>query len=110
MDEVFFIDKDGNKIASDEIESHYGLADLILEKNEDIKAEFEKSKRKDPVDFLIFEKGYAAVSNLGSYYRVIKFSSLNTTEKQSEIIQYFHERGYKIDDLVLYHLKELEER
>jgi len=109
MDEVFFIDRDGNKISSDTMSSHYGLAHLILEQNENLKEEFEQSKRNDKVDFLIFEKGYLTVSNIG-YYRKIKFSSLSITEKQRAIIEYFCEQGYEIDDLVLHHLKELEER
>ena len=109
MEEVFFIDRDGNKISNEQVESHYGLAYLILQQNKQLKEEFEKGKRKDMVDFLTFEKGYLTVSNIG-YYRKIKFSSLSITEKQRAIIEHFGEQGYDVDDLTLYHLKEIEER
>ena len=33
MGEAFFVDKYGNKISSDEIASHIGLANLMLEKD-----------------------------------------------------------------------------
>ena len=109
MDDAFFIDREGNKIYSDTIASHIGLANLIIKNNQQLSKEYELSKRKDKVDFLIYEKGYVTISNI-AYYRKIKFSSLSISERQREIIEYYCKRGYDVDDLALEHLNELEER
>ena len=99
MDDVFFIDRDGNKIYSDTIASHIGLANLILEQNNQWDEEYKKSGMNDPVDFLVLRKGYLKLSNLGPYYRRIVYSSARLTEKQRDLIEYYHEEGYDIDDL-----------
>ena len=64
MDDAFFIDKDGNKIYSDTISSHIGLAKLILKNNQQLQEEYEKSNAHDPIDFLVQNKGYLKVSNI----------------------------------------------
>ena len=98
MEEVFFIDRDGNKISMDQISSHIGLANEIINRNEFIKQEFEKSGKMDPIDFLVSNKGYMKLTNQGFYRRCV-YSSSKVSERQRDFIEYFIEEGYRLDDI-----------
>ncbi len=99
-EEVFLIDDNGNRISCDKISSHIGLANAILEKNENLKLEFEKSGKASPLEFLLGDKGYITVSNMGLYQEVI-YDSVLVTEKQKRWLLYYHEEGYKFKNLAL---------
>ncbi len=99
MEEVFFIDKDGNKISCENISSHIGLANLIIEKK-DLKKEFEQSGKNNPIEFLIENKGYIAISNSG-IYRKVTYDSEFVSEKQRRCIQYYAEEGYGFTDFAI---------
>lgn len=98
MEEVFFIDREGNKISMDEISSHIGLANEIVKRNKILKEDFEKSGKVDPVDFLISNKGYMKLTNQRLYRRCV-YSSSKVSEKQRDFIAYFIDEGYKLDDI-----------
>ena len=99
MKDIFFVDREGNKIYNEKISSHVGLANLLMKDNEYLKKEFEKSKKNDPVDFLI-SKGYLKITSIGLYRRVV-YSSNKISEKQSKLLDYYYEYGYQLDDLVI---------
>ena len=98
-DEISYIDENGQKISSDEMSSHIGLSNLILEKNEELKQEYEKSGKTDMCDFFVMDKGYLKVSNIGDYYKVVTFSSSKISDKQKSLLMYYMEEGYKLDNL-----------
>lgn len=97
--ELFLIDKEGKRISSDTISSHIGLAYLIMDKNEELKKEFEKTGKQNPLEFLLGDKGYITVSEIGNYYKEVVYDSKLSTEKQIEWIEYYRERQYKTRDL-----------
>ena len=106
-----FIDENGNRIYVEEIYSHIGLANVMLEQNEELKKEFEKSGKRDPVDFLIKDKGYMKVSDSGMGYKKLIFSSENISVKQKRALQRFRAVGYACEDLtMLYKSKEEQNR
>ena len=98
MEEIFFIDSEGNKISSDKIFSHVALANAILQKRKELEEEYKQSGERDPVDFLISKKGYIKISNQG-YYRKCVYSSIKISEKQKNLISYYCEEGYSLDDI-----------
>ena len=98
MEEVFFIDREGNKLSVDEISSHIGLANKIVQSSDTLKKEFEKSGKVDPIDFLISNKGYMKLTNQGFYRRCV-YSSSKVSERQRDFIAYFCEEGYSLDDV-----------
>ena len=53
MSEVFFIDKKGNKISCDKVNSHIGLANIVMENDEKLKQEFQRSGKQNPVETLL---------------------------------------------------------
>ena len=97
IDEAFFIDENGNKISSEEISSHIGLALRILEENEELKKEFEKSGKANPVEFLISNKGYMAGGTMG-VYKSITYKSSSITDKQRRLLGYYYEEGYRLNN------------
>ena len=97
MNDIFFVDREGNKIYNEKIASHIGLANLMLKENEHLRKEFEKSKKNDPTDFLI-SKGYLKISNISCYRRVVYFSS-KISDKQRRLLRYYCEEGYELDDI-----------
>lgn len=99
MEEVFFIDENGNKISCENISSHIGLANLIIEKK-DLKKEFEQSGKYSPTEFLIENKGYIAISDIDTY-RKVTYDSEFTSEKQKRLIQYYSEEGYDFTDFAI---------
>ena len=60
MSEVFFIDKKGNKISCDKVNSHIGLANIVMENDEKLKQEFQRSGKQNPVEFFLENKEYMA--------------------------------------------------
>ena len=76
MDEIFFVDKKGNKISSEEISSHIGLALQIIKQEQNLESEFKSSNEKNASIFLIKEKGYMAASET-DIRNFIVYNSLN---------------------------------
>ena len=111
MEGAFFMDSNGNMISCDTISSHIGLANKLLEEDEQLREEFKNSKRKDIIDFLILDKGYVKVSNIG-YYRNIVYHSGKISQRQRELVYYYKfEEGFNLDDLRIRELEaEKEER
>lgn len=105
IDDIFFVDKEGKRIYSEDVASHGALAEIILQKNEELRKEFEQSKRSNPVDFLIYQKGYLKISNQGYYHKIV-FTSLNISDKQRRIIMGFKQEGYEVDDLAIHQFKD----
>ena len=101
-----FIDRDGNEIHMDGVESHIGLANEIIKNDPKLNDEFINSYRKDMVDFLIYEKGFIKLSNQ-MYYRRCVFLSSKISPKQRKILRFFAEDGYELDDL---RIRELEQK
>lgn len=96
-DYVSFIDSNGNEISCDDVSPHIGLATNIIEENPEFKKEFLKSG-KDPVNFLILDKGYLARGTIGNYYKSISYSSDKISTKQKKSIEYYKEEGYSTTD------------
>ena len=105
-EEVCFIDGDGNKISCEDICSHTGLARAILEKDKKLDEEFKKSGMQDPVDFFIYNKGWAKATCQG-YYKKCVYSSSRLTEKQRKLLLYYKRAaGYEMDDLDMLELQQ----
>ena len=96
-DKVFFIDANGNMISIDNISSHIGLANEIMKKDKSLQEEFKKSGKIDPVDFLVLDKGYIKLAELGFYKKCV-YSRSKLSERQKEICMYFKEKGYELED------------
>lgn len=109
MEGVWFIDKDGNVLHCDTIESHIGLANLIIEHNSQFKEEFNKCGMRDPVDFLVEHKGYMKVRNNGYYRRGITFDSQKLSDVQRNAIRNYYEEGYRMDDVALIRIRQKRE-
>ncbi len=97
MAEVFFVDNEMKKFSNEKISSHIGLAQQIVEQNKDLKDEYEKSG-KNLLEFLIVDKGYITLSELGSYKAVV-FASSSISEKQKRYILGCYEEGYRLENL-----------
>lgn len=97
-DEIFLIDREGKRFSSEQISSHIGLANLILEQDEALKREFEQSGKINPLEFLLGDKGYMTISQIGVYKQVIYDSAL-VSEEQRRWLYYYYEEGYKFKDL-----------
>ena len=72
----------------------------MLEKDEELKKEFEESGKKDPIEFLISNKGYIAGGTMGVYKSII-YKSSSISEKQKKILAYYYEEGYNLKDEAL---------
>lgn len=101
MEAVFLIDKQGRRISSENISSHIGLANLIIEKDEELKKEFERSGKYNPVEFLIEDKGWMAISDDNFYNREVTYDSEFISEEQKRWMQYYHEEGYHFTDFAM---------
>ena len=97
--DVCFIDQNGSLVSAKDISSHIELSKVILEKDEELLEEFKQSGRKDPVDFLVMDKGYIKVSDNGDYYKVVSFSHSKISDKQRRLLAYYREEGYRLDNL-----------
>ena len=99
-EEVYFVNDKGEKISCENISSHIGLANLIFDKDENIKKEFELSGKVSALEFFLEDKGYINVSNMGYYGNVI-FDGDIITDEQRKWLLYFHEAGYSFRDLAI---------
>lgn len=106
-DYVSFIDQDGNEISCDNISSHIGLAEKIIDEDPELKEEFEKSG-KDAMNFLTLDKGYISRGTMGNSYKNISYASDKVSEKQKKLIAYYKEEGYETRDFTQ-ELKEFQE-
>ncbi len=96
--DAFFIDGEGNKISINKISSHIGLALEIIAKNKQLQKDFNESGERDPVQFLIANKGYLKITDQKSYKRCI-YSSLKLSDIQREFVNYYEEHGYVLEDI-----------
>ena len=62
MEEVIFIDPNGNIIQYDNICSHVGVAAKLISENEELKQRYQESGCRVPNMFLMVYEGYIAVS------------------------------------------------
>ena len=97
-DAVWFIDKNGKKFSCDTISSHIGLANLIIENDLKLGEEYKASKKVDPVDFLISNKGYMKITDL-SCYKALVFDSTTISNMQRGVIRHYYELGFRIEDI-----------
>lgn len=97
-DEIFLIDREGKRFSSEKISSHIGLANLILEQDEELKMEFEQSGKRNPLEFLLGDKGYMSTSKIGMYKNIV-FDSTLISEEQRRWLYYYHEEGYRLENL-----------
>ena len=98
MDEIFFVDKKGNKISSEEISSHIGLALQIIKQEQNLESEFKSSNEKNASIFLIKEKGYMAASET-DIRNFIVYNSLNVSEEQKRILEHYAREQYALEDM-----------
>lgn len=105
MDNVFFIDKKGNRISVDGISSHVALANYILENDKELKKEFEQSGESNPANFLLINKGYMEAGG----ERIVYDSAVLSDEQRRWIRYYIVEEGYMHNDLAMDRKKKLQE-
>ncbi len=94
--ETFFINQEGNRISSENISSHIGLAYLIIQKDKGLEKEFHESGKENPEVFLLGNKGYMTASELT---KTVVFDSKLISEKQMDWLRYYHEEGYRFHDV-----------
>ena len=99
-EETFFVTSSGDKISCEDVNSHIGLANVLFEKDEKLKKEFEKSGKESPLEFLLEDKGYMTVSNM-EYYKHVIYDSDLVTDEQRRWLLYFNEEGYSSKDLAI---------
>ena len=98
MSEVFFIDQKGNKISCDKVNSHISLENIIIKNDEVLKKEFQETRKKNPVEFFLDDKGYMAGSE--GYYRNLIYDSEFVSDEQKRWINYYvGEEGFGHHDL-----------
>jgi len=97
-DGICFIDKEGKRFSCDTIESHVGLANLIIEQDPKLSEEYKQTNKMDTVDFLISKKGYMRVTNQG-YYRALVFDSTTISNMQRGVIRHYYELGFRLEDM-----------
>lgn len=98
--EEFFIDRNGEKVSIEGIFSHYDLAIKLIENDEKLHKQFEKSKEKDPIDFLVCDKGYMKLTTQ-AYFRKCVYHSKVISEKQKEMVREYVKSGYDLDDMYI---------
>ena len=96
MEEVIFIDLEGNIIEYNEICSHIGLSSKLISENEILKKLFIESGYKRPDLFLINEIGYISVSVDPNYGIRLIANSEKINSIQKEIIKNYLLDGGKI--------------
>ncbi len=100
-EEISLINQEGEKITSDKISSHIGLAYLILERDEELKKEFEQSGKRNPLEFLLGDKGWMTTAKIGEYYKKIVYDSEIISDSQKKWIEYYLKKGYRPQDLAM---------
>lgn len=98
MEEVFFINKEGKRLSAENVNSHIGLANIVLNGDESLRQEFEKSKKESLLQFLLDDKGFMSVSDMG-FYKKVSFDKTQISEEQKRWLLYYHEEGYELEDL-----------
>jgi len=93
MEEVFFIDLNGNIISDDHISSHIGLSKKIVQNDEYLKEKFIESGYDKEDIFLLEYIGYTLGSGM-PYNRFLIINKEKTTKKQKETQFRFVQEGY----------------
>lgn len=99
--DLFLINEKGEKISSENISSHIGLAYLVIENDNELKKEFEQSGKQNPLEFFLGDKGYVAGSQIGNYYKKLIYDSNLISENAKRWIQYYHEENFETNDLAI---------
>ena len=99
MEEVFFINKEGKRFYCENISSHIGLANLMIKQDEKLAERFKKSRKGNPVEFLLENEGCIAGSD--GIDNKITYDSELISEGQKRWIQYYIEEGYGHYDLAM---------
>ena len=99
IQKVFFVDKEGNEIQGEDIGSHVGLAEQIIEQDERLKNEYNSGNNimRSSANFLQESKGFMRGSQIGEYKNII-FDSSSLTENQRKALRGYYEEGYKLMD------------
>lgn len=107
---AFFVDQDGNEIYDEKIGSHVALAIEILEKDENLKNEYESEENRgmSTANFLQDKCGYMRGSEQGEYKMII-FDSSKLSDSQRMALRGYHEEGYHFVDSYLEELKQKQE-
>lgn len=97
---VFFINKEGNKITSDEVCSHVELANIIIENDIRLKEEYNSGNNsiKSTANFLQECKGFIRGEQSGKDGNII-YDSSRLTERQKKALNFFIEKGYSSIDI-----------
>ena len=101
MEEVIFIDPKGNIIQYDNICSHAGIAEKLIEENEELKQKFEESGCSIPYVFLMVDEGYLAVNVDPVYGMTLTANVENLTDIQRSILNNYLIAGAKLSSIDL---------
>ena len=78
--------------------SHIGLANIVMENDEELKQEFQRSGKQNPVNFFLEDKEYMA-GNEGYNGKLTYDSEFVSDEQKRWIAYYVGEEGYQHHDL-----------
>lgn len=96
--DVFFIDKNGDKVYDEKICSHIGLAMKYIEDHPELKEELKKHERMNEVQFLRDELGFLQ-GGTSRGVGILVYNSKKITDKQKQIVMYYYEEeGYHIEN------------
>lgn len=112
MRRVFFVDKEGNEIFDETVESHAALAMKLIEKNKDlISGDTSENNKKNTkvLQFLQETNGYIMGSAQGEYKRIV-FDSRKISEKQRALLRGYYEEGYKLNDTYVEEMRKKREQ
>lgn len=109
MRRVFFVDKEGNEIFDETVESHAALAMKIIEKNKDLISGDIREKNTKALHFLQETNGYIMGSAQGEYKRIV-FDSRKISEKQRALLRGYYEEGYKLNDTYVEEMRKKREQ
>ena len=99
MEEVIFIDPNGNIIQYDNICSHVGVAAKLISENEELKQRYQESGCRVPNMFLMVYEGYIAVSVDPIYGMNLTVNSERLTDIQKEIVRNYLISGARLSTI-----------
>jgi hypothetical protein len=111
MGKVFFVDKDGNELYKQSLQSHIALAKYFLDNSNSLRRQYvnRENTQEGIVEFLQNSKGFMKGSQHGSY-RIITFDSRLISDAQRETLRGYNEENYILDDRYITELRKMRER
>ena len=111
---AFYIDKEGQIISEESFldvnvtdvgenaSEHTRIAKCIIDKDEDLKKDFEKTRWREEkrYDLFLIEKGYVAVGCFEIEGGVVLYNSSLISDKQKEKIEEYNKNKYMLADYV----------